>query len=140
MRRYLLDTNVVSEVTKPRPRAEVTDWLARFPGEVCHIATISLAEIRRGLLIAPSGRRRDELLAWYEGPLGPPRLFAGRTLPFDERAAGIWAELMAEGRAAGRPRNALDMIVAATGLAAGCTVVTLNARDFAGIDHLDPAA
>jgi predicted nucleic acid-binding protein len=89
-------------------------------------------------LEAPAGRRRDALEAWFAGPEGPSALFAGRILPFDDRAGLIWARLMAEGTARGRPRSALDTIIAAIAEAAGCVVVTDNARDFEGVEIINP--
>lgn len=65
-------------------------------------------------------------------------MFAGRILPFDERAALEWGRLMAEGRALGRPRSALDMVIAATALVNGCEIVTDNERDFYGLGMLNP--
>ena len=65
-------------------------------------------------------------------------LFAGRVLPFDETAALIWARLMAEGTAAGQPRSALDMIIAAVAEANDCVMVTDNGRDFAGLEIVNP--
>ena len=66
-------------------------------------------------------------------------LFAGRVLSFDERAAIVWAELMAEGQTRGRPRSALDTIIGAIALANGCVVVTKNEKDFSGIGAFNPA-
>ena len=80
----------------------------------------TIAEIRRGVLQAPAGRKRDQLEAWFAGPEGPSALFAGRVLPFDEAAGLVWAQLMAEGTAKVRPRNALDTIIAATADANNC--------------------
>jgi toxin FitB len=65
-------------------------------------------------------------------------LFAGRVLPFDEKAALVWARLMAEGTARGRPRSPLDMIVAAVAEANDCVAVTENERDFAGLKIANP--
>ena len=65
-------------------------------------------------------------------------LFAGRVPAFDENAALIWARLMARGTAAGRPRSALDRIVAAVALANACVVVTDNEEDFAGLEIINP--
>ena len=59
-------------------------------------------------------------------------------LPFDEKASLIWAELMAAGQTAGRPRSILDMIIAAVAAANGCRLVTDNERDFVGIDVINP--
>lgn len=82
--------------------------------------------MRRGL--RPAGRKRDRLEAWFSGPEDPSALFAGRVLPFDERAGLIWARLMAEGTAKGRPRSALDTIIATIAEASGCIVVTDNEK------------
>ncbi len=103
------------------------------------ISALSLAEIRRGILQKPGGAKRRSLEQWYGGPEGPPSLFEGRILPFDARAADRWAEFMAGGFALGRPRSALDMIIAATAEANGCQLVTDNERHFAGlIDFINP--
>jgi len=102
------------------------------------IASLTVAEIRRGILEKPAGRKRDQLDAWFSGPEGPSALFAGRVMPFEEKAALIWARLMAEGTAKGRPRSALDMIIAAIAEANACIVVTDNEKDFAGIEIVNP--
>jgi predicted nucleic acid-binding protein len=139
---YLLDTNIVSEAVKPRPSPALLDWLGAQPDDALHISTLTLGEIRRGILEKAPGRRRRELEAWFAGPEGPGRLFAGRVLAFDERAALEWARIMAEGTAAGRPRSALDMVVAATAAAHGLTVVTANERHFrdSGVPWINPTA
>ena len=138
MTRYLLDTNIVSEVVKPAPSEKLLAWLAEQSDDDLFIASLTVAEIRRGILQMSRGRKRDGLEAWFAGPEGPQSLFAGRVLPFDERAALVWARLMAEGVAKGRPRSALDMIVAAVAEANGCVVVTGNVRDFEGVEILNP--
>ena len=138
MSRYLLDTNIISNATKPVPSVSLLAWMAEQVDEDLFIASFTVAEIRRGILEKPTGRKRVELEAWFSGPEGPPALFAGRVLPFDEKAAHAWARLMAEGKATGRPRSALDTIIAATGEANGCIVVTDNERDFAGVETINP--
>ena len=92
------------------------------------------------MLETPAGKKRDQLEAWFSGPEGPQALFAGRVLPFDERAGLVWARLMAEGTAAGRPRSALDTIIAAVAEAYDCIVVTDNEKDFVGIEITNPTA
>jgi hypothetical protein len=102
------------------------------------ISALTVGEIRRGLLEKSTGRKRTLLEAWFVGSEGPQALFASRILPFDEKAALIWARLMAEGTAKGRPRSALDMIVAAIAEANGCVVVTDNEKDFTGLKFINP--
>ena len=138
MSRYLLDTNVVSNVTKPAPSQSLLAWMAGQDDNDLFISSLTLAEIRRGILEKPAGRGRDRLEAWFAGPEGPTALFAGRVLSFDENAALVWALLMAKGRAEGRPRSALDTIIAATAEVNGCIVVTDNERDFPGVESFNP--
>jgi predicted nucleic acid-binding protein len=102
------------------------------------LASLTLAEIRRGALEKPAGRRRDQLEAWFSGPNGPQALFAGRIPPFDERAGLVWARLMAEGKSKGRPRSALDTIIAAVAEVHDCMIVTDNEKDFDGIEVFNP--
>lgn len=138
MTRYLLDTNIISNVTRPAPSASLMAWMADQLDEDLFISSLSIAEVRRGILEMPAGRKREQLEAWFLGPEGPRALFAGRVLPFDEDAGLVWARLMADGTAAGRPRSALDMIIAAVAEVNGCIVVTDNGKDFAGLDFLNP--
>lgn len=138
MTRYLLDTNVISNAVKPDPSPLLVAWMSAQRDEDLFISALTVAEIRRGILEKPRGRKRDALDAWFSGPEGPQALFAGRILAFDDKAALIWARLMAEGKAAGRPRSALDMIVAAVAAANACVVVTDNERDFAGLQVVNP--
>lgn len=136
--RYLLDTNIISNIIKPQPSPALLDWMAERQDEDLFIASLTIAEIRRGILEKPPGKKRDALEAWFTGEEGPSVLFAGRILAFDDKAGLIWAQLMAEGKAAGRPRSALDMIIAATASANECVVVTDNEKDFSGLQIFNP--
>jgi predicted nucleic acid-binding protein len=117
MTRYLLDTNIISDVTKAVPSPLLIEWLAEQLDEDLFISSLSLAEIRRGVLEKPTGKKRRQL---------------------GEPASLIWARLMSEGTAAGRPRNALDMVIAATAEANDCILVTDNEKHFPGIKILNP--
>jgi predicted nucleic acid-binding protein len=130
MTRYLLDTNIISQAIKPSPPDALVQWMANQADEDLLIASLSLAEIQRGILQMPEGRKKRDLEGWFSGPKGPQALFRHRVLPFDERAALAWAQLMAEGTIKGQPRSALDMIVAATAAVHACIVVTDNEKDF----------
>ena len=138
MTRYLLDTNIISNVTRSKPSTTLADWMANQLDDDLYISSLTLAEIRRGVLELPPGRKRRELESWFAGPEGPQALFVGRILPFDEKASLLWARLMAAGTAAGRPRSALDMIIAAVAEANECLVVTDNEKDFAGLKIINP--
>ncbi len=136
--RYLLDTNIISNVTKPSPSDALLAWMAEQSDDDLFIASMTVAEIRRGILEKPAGKRRRELETWFSGHEGPQALFAGRVLSFDEKAALAWARLMADGRAKGRSRSAFDMIIAAVAEVNDCVVVTDNEKDFAGIETFNP--
>lgn len=138
MTRYLLDTNIISNVTKPTPSEPLVAWMALQADESLFISSWTVAEIYRGVLEKPAGKKRRELERWFAGPEGPQALFAGRVLPFDEQAGLIWAKLMAEGTARGRPRSALDMLIASIAQANDCVVVTDNEQHFAGLEIINP--
>ena len=138
MTRYLLDTNILSNIVKPQPSESLLAWWAEQRDENLFVASLTIAEIRRGVLEKPRGKKRDALDAWFSGPEGPQELFAGRILSFDDKAGLIWARLMADGKAAGRPRSALDMIIASVAGANDCIVVTDNEKDFAGLEFVNP--
>ena len=126
--RSLLDTNIIGNVTKPAPSESLLAWMAEQTDEDLFISAMTVGEIRRGILEKPSGRKRRELERWFSGPDGPQTLFAGRVLAFDEKASLVWARLMADGTAKGRPRSPLDMIIAAIAEANNCVIVTEKDR------------
>ncbi|MFI4890773.1 MAG: PIN domain-containing protein [Steroidobacterales bacterium] len=123
---------------KTVPSETLVIWMSRQPDDNLYISSLTLAEIRRGILENTAGRKRTRLEAWFAGPEGPQKLFDNRVLPFDTKAALVWARLMWEGRAAGRPRNALDMIIAAVAEANQCMIVTDNEQHFPDIEVLNP--
>lgn len=136
--RYLLDTNIISNATKSLPSELLTEWMTKQADDDLFISSCSMAEIYRWILEKPSGKKRRELEAWFQGSEGPQALFQGRVLAFDERAALIWARLMSQGTAQGHPRSGLDMIVAAVAEANECLVVTDNEKHFPGVKLLNP--
>lgn len=136
--RFLLDTNIISNVTKPAPSEALLAWMADQSDQDLYISSLTVAEIWRGVLEKPTGKRRQELETWFSGPEGPQALFAGRVLSFDEKAGLVWAKLIADGKARGRPRSALDTIIAAIAEANECVVVTDNEKDFDGVDYINP--
>jgi toxin FitB len=85
--RYLLDTNIISNVTKPTPSPALLAWLAERADNDLFISALTIGEIRRGLLEDPAGKKQAKLEAWFSGPEGPQALFAGRVLPSTRRLA-----------------------------------------------------
>ncbi len=138
MTRYLLDTNIISTVTRPSPSPTLLAWMGDRADNDLFISALTVGEIQRGLLEKPKGKKRALLESWFAGPEGPQALFIGRVLAFDEKASLIWARLMADGTAKGRPRSALDMIIAAIAEANDCVVVTDNEKDFTGLKFINP--
>ena len=92
MSRSLLDTNIISNATKPAPSEALVAWMAEQSDADLFISSLTVAELQRGILEKPAGKKRSELERWFSGPEGPQVLFAGRVLPFDERAALVWAD------------------------------------------------
>ena len=78
MTRYLLDTNIISNIVKLRPSESLLAWMSARRDEDLFIASLTVAEICRGILEKPRGKKRDALDKWFSGPEGPQALFAGR--------------------------------------------------------------
>lgn len=128
--RFLLDTNVVSELTKPQPNPGVLQALAQHEAD-CAISAPTLEELFFGCHRLPAGARRDWLLRWVQGL--PARL---PVLPFDEAAARWLGAERARLAALGRPAPRTDGEIAAVAVSQGLTLVTRNRRDFADFDGL----
>jgi predicted nucleic acid-binding protein len=135
---FLLDTNILSNATKAIASQSLIDWMEGQADENLFISSLTVAEIRRGILEKPPGKKRKLLEEWFSGPEGLSALFAGRVLPFDQKAGLVWAQLTSEGTASGRPKSALDTIIAATAVANDCVIVTDNEKDFTGLNVLNP--
>ncbi len=126
---FLLDTNVVSEWTKPRPDPGVVAWLAALDEDRAFLSVVTLAELRRGVERLEPGRRRDRLRAWLEHDL--PTRFEGRVIGIDAPIAHAWGRLLARAQAAGQTVTTMDGFLAATAQVTDLTLVTRNVRDFA---------
>ena len=134
----LLDTNVVSEVMKPRPADTVLDWLDRRDAADLHLSTITTAEIEFGLQALPQGKRRRSLRDQFHRFLD--RGFEGRLLPFDSEAALHYGQLMGLRRHIGRPMSILDGQIAAIARSRRFAIATRNVRDFeeCGVEIFEP--
>ena len=125
---FLLDTNVVSEWTKPRPDARVVDWLAQVDEEMVFLSVVTLAELRHGIERLPASKRRKQLDEWLRADL--PVRFEQRILPVDAAIADEWGRLVARHESLGRTIHAMDALIAATAQVYNLTLVTRNASDF----------
>jgi toxin FitB len=129
---FLLDTNVVSELIRPRPAPQVENWIAGRDGGLLFLSTPTEAELRMGVAIMDKGKRRDALDREILGMLDED--FSGRILPFDSAAAQSYATVLVTRRALGRPIAVMDAQIAAIALSRGMTLVTRNLRDFQGLN------
>ena len=131
---FLVDTCVLSELIKPRPARQVSEWFDAAPPDALFVSVLTLGEIRKGIEKLPDGRRRAQIVAWLDTEL--PDWFEDRVLSIDAGVADEWGRLMA------RPGNipAIDGLIAATALRYRLAVVTRNVSDFAaaGVDLLNP--
>lgn len=136
--RLLLDTNVLSEVTRPAPDARVLDWLDGLDEDRSFISVVSIAEIRRGGALMDEGRKREALAEWLARDL--PQRFEQRVLPVDEMVALAWGDLMGLAKRRGRGLSSMDGLIAATAMAQGLTLATRNTKDFEGfgLELFDP--
>ena len=134
---HLLDTNVVSEWTKPRPNPGVIQWLSEVDEDRVFLSVVSVAEIRFGIERLPQTVRRARLASWLEDELIPR--FDVRLLDINRDIAQGWGMIMARAQASGLGLSSMDGLLAATAERRGLTLVTRNTKDFLnlGIDVLD---
>jgi len=128
--KYLLDTNVVSELVKLVPDAGVVRFLAEADDSVVALSVITLAELRYGVEGLAPGAKREGLTRWLEDEL--PRRFDGRILGIDDVAAAEWGRTMARAERAGRPMSEMDAWLAALASVHRLVLVTRNGDDFSG--------
>jgi predicted nucleic acid-binding protein len=126
---WLLDTNVISELRRPRPERRVVEFVAAQPLEQLFVSTVTFAEIRFGIELVADAGRRAELHDWLQLKIRP--LFEQRVLPVSEDVMLKWRLLVEDGRKAGHTFSQPDLIIAATALHHGLTVVSRDTTDYA---------
>lgn len=125
---FLLDTNCISELVKPKPERRVMDWMDSVDETLLYLSVLTLGEIRKGLVKLPQGRRRTQLETWLEVEL--KTRFAGRIMPIDEAVAHRWGLIAAEAKRNRQELPVIDGLLAATALHCNLTVVSRNVKDF----------
>jgi predicted nucleic acid-binding protein len=126
--RYLVDTNVPSELTKPAPDSGVVEFLVQAGKANVFASVVSVGEICKGIAGLPESTRRQDLRNWLEKVMRP--WFAGRLLPVTEEVAERWGTITGEQRLRGRQISMADGLIAATAMEHGLTLATRNVKDF----------
>lgn len=135
---WLLDTNVLSELRRPRPETKVVTFVAAQPLDLLYVSDVTLAEIRFGIELVSEASKRAELSDWLTHKLRP--MFDQRILPVSEDIFFKWRLLVERGRKKGLTYSQPDLFIAATALHHGLTVVSRDADEFArvGVSVVNP--
>lgn len=135
---WLLDTNILSELRRPRPEAKVVSFVAAQPLDLLYVSDVTLAEIRFGIELVSEASKRAELSDWLTHKLRP--MFDQRILPVSEDIFFKWQLLVERGRKKGLTYSQPDLFIAATALHHGLTVVSRDAGEFerVGVSVVSP--
>lgn len=125
---WLLDTNILSELRRRRPEPRVVAFVSAEPLDSLYISVVTLAEIRFGIELVADAGRRAELNDWLTHTVRP--MFEERVLPITEDIMLKWRLLVEDGRKAGHTFSQPDLIIAATALEHGLTVVSRDTADY----------
>ena len=135
---FLLDTNVLSEIVRPRPRPAVVHWVDATDESLLYISVLTLGEIRKGITLLQDGRRRASLESWLDHDL--LTRFVGRVLPVDIAVADRWGRLSGSIAAKKSPVPVIDGLLAATALHHNLTLVSRDIGHAAitGVEVFNP--
>lgn len=125
---WLLDTNVISELRRPKPDDNVAAFVRAQPLETLHISVVTLAEIRFGIELLPEATRRSALNNWLTHKVRP--MFGQRVLAITEDIMLKWRLMVEEGRKSGHTFSQPDLIIAATAQHHGLTVVSRDTKEY----------
>jgi predicted nucleic acid-binding protein len=136
--KYLLDTNVISELIAKQPNQQVVRWIDALDTNSVYLSVITIGELRKGIEKLADSPRKDTLSAWLTDDLLVR--FEGRVLPVDVDVMLIWGELTGRLERVGRRLPAIDSLIAALAIHHSCSLVTRNEDDFkdTGVTVLNP--
>jgi toxin FitB len=129
---WLLDTNVISELRRPKPNADVVGFVASRPFARLYVSVVTLAEIRFGIEVAADMRQRMEVTEWLANHVRP--MFENRVLEITEDIVLTWRLLIEKGRKIGHTYSQEDLMIAATALHHGLTIVSRDTREYERAD------
>ena len=124
---FLLDTNIISELMKPRPNRGVAEWIGATPEDLLHLSVITIGVVRKGIDLLDDEPKRAALQSWLDHDVRVR--FAGRMLAFDDAVAERWGQLEASVKRRRQSLPTVDAQLAATALHHGVTFVTRNTED-----------
>jgi tRNA(fMet)-specific endonuclease VapC len=136
--KYLLDTNVISELIAKQPNQQVVRWIDALDTNSVYLSVITIGELRKGIEKLADSPRKDTLSVWLTDDLLVR--FDGRVLPVDADVMLIWGELTGRLERVGRRLPAIDSLIAALAIHHSCSLVTHNEDDFkdTGVTVLNP--
>ncbi len=126
--KYLLDTNVISELVTKKPNPRVIAWVDSLEPNSIYLSAVTIGELRKGIEKLTDSARKAALSDWLRGDLLVR--FAGRILPLDVAVMLSWGELTGRLERVGRPLPAIDSMIAALAIHHNCALVTRNENDF----------
>jgi len=135
---YILDTNVISELVRQKPNQKVVQWVEELDERQAYLSVITIGEISKGIERLTASQRRAALMDWLQAYLLPR--FRDRILNIDIEVMFAWGRMNADLERKGKTMSAIDLMIAATALQTGFTIVTRNEKDFenAGVYTFNP--
>lgn len=135
---YLLDTCLISELSKSKPDKKVVDWVLSENETGFYVSVITFGELHKGIEKLPESKKKEELRIWIEGELKDR--FQNRIIGIDMRVSILWGKIQCVAEKKGKPMPAIDSLIAATGIAYDLIVVTRNVSDMeqSGVRLLNP--
>ncbi|MGR3320228.1 MAG: type II toxin-antitoxin system VapC family toxin [Candidatus Anammoxibacter sp.] len=133
--KYLLDTCVISELTKPKPNIRVVEWINQTPLDSLFLSVITIGEIRKWLNKLPKSKRKEKLTVWLNTLMEE---YKERLLPIDLAVSENWGVIQENAERSGIPMASIDSFIAATAHTYNLTVVTRNEKDFHQVSTINP--
>ena len=125
---WILDTNIISELRRPKPEKKVAVFVRTQPLEALYVSVVTLAEVRFGIELLSDAIRRAELNEWLDHKVRP--MFEQRVLAITEDIMLKWRLMVEEGRKVGHTFSQPDLIIAATAQHHGLTVVSRDTKKY----------